>query len=85
MDFDGAVRTPVRGFTRLIVKREPFSEVMIVELPDGSSYLKEIEDLKLWLLQAGVDHLQIDRLVDHAWNFYKVGYDLEEQRPYLEV
>ena len=79
------MKIPHNGFIDFEVHREPYEDYVDLLLPIGSGqsytfFVEELEELRSWMKQIGVDEAMIDKTLDLAWNFRKVKYDLVEQR-----
>lgn len=48
-----------------------------VVLPDGSSYLVTVEEVRAFLKKYIQDDLVVDRAVDGVWNFYGIEINFE--------
>lgn len=76
---DYSIHPPREGFTKVSLYRAVRSDTVVVEIPElGASFDFDQQSLTHWLKLIGVE--EPDRVVDYAWNFRHIDYDLKDQR-----
>lgn len=77
------LRPPTRGVDKFTLRRESYSESILLTLADKSSYYIELDELKLWMRLVLVHPLRVVLICDVLWNYPELTYTVSEDN--LEI